>query len=190
MSEVMQVANGPVMWGIALLTIAVVVVLAVFALIIGFAMGLAIAYQASIIRMINRTKTVAATGMADDRVSGYLVGMTGFSAVCSLISGLLGLFTAPLTGAAGIAGGVAVAAVCFGVCERRGAYPDDSAPAHLRKGHESGALSPCAAHDAAYVRRTPGPRRLRPPAGAGPRAGPASPGRTAPAAAGGVSRPR
>ena len=87
-------------------TIAVVVVLAVFALIIGFAMGLAIAYQASIIRMINRTKTVAATGMADDRVSGYLVGMTGFSAVCSLISGLLGLFTAPLTGAVGIAGGV------------------------------------------------------------------------------------
>ena len=29
MSEVMQVANGPVMWGIALLTIAVVVVQAV-----------------------------------------------------------------------------------------------------------------------------------------------------------------
>lgn len=84
-------------------TIAVVVVLGVFALIIGFAMGLAIAYQASIIRMINRTKTVAATGMADDRVSGYLVGMTGFSAACSIISGLFALFTAPLTGAASLA---------------------------------------------------------------------------------------
>ena len=66
-------------------------------------MGLAIAYQASIIRMINRTKTVAATGMADDRVSGYLVGMTGFSAACSIISGLFALFTAPLTGAASLA---------------------------------------------------------------------------------------
>lgn len=89
-------------------TIAVVVVLAVFALIIGFVMGLAIAYQASFIRMINRAKTVAITGMADDRVSGYLVGMTGFSAGCSILSGLITLFTAPLTGAAGLAQGASL----------------------------------------------------------------------------------
>lgn len=89
-------------------TIAVVVVLCVFALIIAFVMGLAIAYQASMIRMINRTKSVAATGLADDRVSGYLTGMTGFTAACTLISGFITLFASPLAGGAGIAQGVAL----------------------------------------------------------------------------------
>ena len=81
-------------------TIAIVVVLGVFALIITFAMVLAITYQASFIRMINRTKNVALTGLADDRVSGYLTGMSGFVAACSIISGFGALLTAPIAGAA------------------------------------------------------------------------------------------
>lgn len=89
-------------------TIAIVVVLAVFALIITFVMVLAITYQASFIRMINRTKNVAATGVADDRVSGYLVGMTGFTAATTILPGLMALFTSPLTGAASITRGVAL----------------------------------------------------------------------------------
>lgn len=88
-------------------TIAVVVVLAVFALVVTFAIVLAITYQASIIRMINRTKTVAQTGRADDRVSGYLTGMTGLTAATAIISGLTALFTSPLTGAASLAQGAA-----------------------------------------------------------------------------------
>ncbi len=76
------------------------VVLGVFALIITFAMVLAITYQASFIRMINRTKNVALTGLADDRVSGYLTGMSGFVAACSIISGFGALLTAPIAGAA------------------------------------------------------------------------------------------
>ncbi len=83
-------------------TIAVAVVLGVCALIIAFALALAITYQASFIRMINRAKTVAHTGLADERVSGYLIGMSGFVAACSLISGLMSLLTAPITGAASL----------------------------------------------------------------------------------------
>ena len=86
-------------------TIAIVVVLAVIALMITFAMVLAITYQASFIRMINRTKTVAQTGMADNRVSGYLTGMTGLVAASSILSGLAAVFTSPLAGAASLTQG-------------------------------------------------------------------------------------
>lgn len=87
--------------------LAVIIVLGVFALIVGGIMALAIAYQASIIRTINRTKQVAQSGMADDRVSGYFIGMNYFVAACSIISGGLTLLTAPITGAATLAHGVA-----------------------------------------------------------------------------------
>ena len=87
--------------------IAVAVVLAVVALMITFAMVLAITYQASFIRMINRTKSVAQTGLADDRVSGYLIGMTGFVAACTIISGLFSMLASPITGLAELCRGAA-----------------------------------------------------------------------------------
>ena len=87
--------------------LAVVIVLGVFALVFGFILALAIGYQASIIRTINRTKQVAQTGVADDRVSGYFIGMNYFVAVCSLISGVIALFSAPISGAASLAHGAA-----------------------------------------------------------------------------------
>lgn len=87
--------------------LAVIIVLGVTVLIVGAIMTLTITYQASIIRTINRTKQVAQSGMADDRVSGYFIGMNYFVAVCSIISGLIALFTAPIAGAATLANGVA-----------------------------------------------------------------------------------
>lgn len=89
------------------LKLTVIIILALIVAFFLFFMILAITYQASIIRMINRTKMVSATGMADDRVSNYLVGMTYFVAVCSLISGLFSLFTSPIGGAAVICQGIA-----------------------------------------------------------------------------------
>lgn len=88
-------------------TLAVVMVLAIFALIFTFAMVLAIIYQASFIRAINRAKQVAQSGMADDRVSGYLTGMTCVVAAFTLISGVTALFASPMSGLATIAQGVA-----------------------------------------------------------------------------------
>lgn len=88
-------------------TIAVVVVLAVVALIFIFIMVLAITYQASFIRTINRAKAVAQSGIADDRVSGYLTGMTGLVAAVSILSGIGAMFASPMTGAASIIQGAA-----------------------------------------------------------------------------------
>lgn len=84
-------------------TLAVVIVLGIFALIFAFAMVLAITYQASYIRTINRAKQVAQTGMADDRVSGYLMVMSGFSAVCCGIYGLVAMTASLLSGVATLA---------------------------------------------------------------------------------------
>ncbi len=72
-----------------------------------FFMVLAITYQCSIIRTINRAKDIAQTGMPDDRVSGYLVGMTYVVAVCSLISGVTAMFSSPMGGASTLCVGVA-----------------------------------------------------------------------------------
>lgn len=87
--------------------IALIVILIVALLIVVLAFVLGIAYNASFIRMINRTKTVALTGVANDKVSGFLVGMTGFTAVMNILGGLIALFTAPLSGLASIVLGVA-----------------------------------------------------------------------------------
>lgn len=88
-------------------TIAVAVVLGVIALMFIFAMVLAITYQASFIRMINRTKAVARSGMADDRVSGYLTAMTCLTAAGSIFTGLTSMLASPMTGLAGLAQGAA-----------------------------------------------------------------------------------
>ncbi|WP_322173696.1 hypothetical protein [Acutalibacter caecimuris] len=89
------------------LKLTIIIILSLIIAFFMFAMILAITYQASIIRMINRTKTISVTGMADDRVSNYLIGMTYFIAVCSFISGMGALFASPIGGAAAISQGVA-----------------------------------------------------------------------------------
>lgn len=89
------------------LKLSIVIVFGIFAVIFLAVMLLIITYQASLIRMINRTKAVSESGMADERVSGYLVGMIYFTAVCSILSGIFTLFTAPISGAAVITQGVA-----------------------------------------------------------------------------------
>ncbi len=63
-----------------------------------FFMVLAITYQASIIRTINRAKMVSQSGIADDRVSGYFIGMNYVMAAFTLLTGLFGLAVSPLTG--------------------------------------------------------------------------------------------
>lgn len=85
----------------------IIVCVALFLAFFLFFMILAITYQASIIRMINRTKQVSESGMADDRVSGYLVAMTYLTAICCVIVGLSALFAGPLGGIAAICRGVA-----------------------------------------------------------------------------------
>ncbi|MCI8384931.1 MAG: hypothetical protein HFE95_00615 [Acutalibacter sp.] len=85
----------------------IIVCLGLFLAFFLFFMILAITYQASIIRMINRTKQVSETGMADERVSGYLVGMTYLSAIASVLMGLSALFASPLGGVATLCHGVA-----------------------------------------------------------------------------------
>ncbi|RKJ41430.1 hypothetical protein D7X94_03840 [Acutalibacter sp. 1XD8-33] len=96
--------------------LSIIVIMAIVTLVCIFAFVLGITYQASLIRMINRTKTVAQSGMADDRVSSYLVGMTYFVAVCTLISGVFALFTAPISAVGTLCQGSALilAAVLLG----------------------------------------------------------------------------
>lgn len=87
--------------------IAVIVVLIVVLLAAALALALAIAYNASFIRMINRTKNVALTGIANDKVSGFLTVMTGLTAAVDILGGLFGLFTSPVSGISSIVLGVA-----------------------------------------------------------------------------------
>lgn len=96
--------------------LSIIVIVAIVALICIFVMALAISYQASLIRMINRTKTVAQSGMADERVSGYLVGMLYFLGGCTILSGIFALFTAPISAVGTLCQGTALilAAVLLG----------------------------------------------------------------------------
>lgn len=77
--------------------LAMILVFSICAAFFAFFMALAIGYQAGLIRTINRAKKVAATGMADDRVSGYVIGMNYVMAVLMAIYGLCTLFLSPLT---------------------------------------------------------------------------------------------
>lgn len=85
----------------------IVVCVALFLAFFLFFMILAITYQASIIRMINRTKQVSESGIADERVSGYLIGMTYFTAICCVFVGFSSLFASPLGGISALCRGVA-----------------------------------------------------------------------------------
>ncbi len=82
--------------------LSLILIFGIFAAFFAFFMALAIAYQASIIRTINRAKIIAATGLADARVSGYLIGMNYVLAVISVIFALTSLALAPLSAIASL----------------------------------------------------------------------------------------
>lgn len=77
--------------------LALIIIFATIAAFFAFFMALAIGYDASLIRTISRAKNVASTGYADDRVSGYVIGMNYVAAVFSILYGLFCLFFSPLT---------------------------------------------------------------------------------------------
>lgn len=80
------------------LKLSLILIFAIIAAFFAFFMALAIGYQASVIRMVNRTKIIAASGLADDRVSGYLIGMNYVLAVFSVIVGIFSMAVSPLSG--------------------------------------------------------------------------------------------
>lgn len=88
---------------------AAVIALVIFCIIIvGIVFGLLIPYFIATIRVINRAKNVAATGVPDNRVSQFLIVMNWISAIFGVIGGLTSLFLSPLVGLAGLASAVAV----------------------------------------------------------------------------------
>lgn len=84
----------------------ILMVLGIFILFFSFFMVLAITYQASIIRMINRTKISAQTGTPDNRVSGYLIAMNCIVAGLNILTSLFVLFTSPVSAVATLANAV------------------------------------------------------------------------------------
>lgn len=85
--------------------LALIIIFATIAAFFAFFMALAIGYQAGLIRTINRAKAVAATGLADSRVSNYVIGMNYVLAGCCIVSGLFNLFFSPLSAIASFVAG-------------------------------------------------------------------------------------
>lgn len=85
--------------------LALIIIFATIAAFFAFFMALAIGYQAGLIRTINRAKAVAATGLADSRVSNYVIGMNYVLAGCCIVSGLFSLFFSPLSAIASFVAG-------------------------------------------------------------------------------------
>ncbi len=85
--------------------LALIIIFATIAAFFAFFMALAIGYQAGLIRTINRAKAVATTGLADSRVSNYVIGMNYVLAGCCIVSGLFSLFFSPLSAIASFVAG-------------------------------------------------------------------------------------
>ena len=83
--------------------LALIIIFATFAAFLAFFMALAIAYQAGLIRTIHRVMAVAASGLADNRVSSYVIGMNSVLGAFSILSGLFSLFFSPLSAIASFA---------------------------------------------------------------------------------------
>ncbi len=92
--------SGAVQAVIVICVVALVVVLGI--------MALFICYQASILKTINRIKATALSGVPDNRVPGFLIGMNWVVGVCGGISGLFALFTSPVAGVAALLGAAAL----------------------------------------------------------------------------------
>ncbi len=75
-----------------------------------------ILYYVSIVRTINRIKASASSGVPDNRISRFLTAMLYITGVFSGISGLISLFSAPLTGLTTLASAACsiLIAVCLG----------------------------------------------------------------------------
>ncbi len=82
----------------ALLAILLFICLAVLVLMICFYGG--------IVKIINRIKGCAATGLPNNRISRYVTVLLYISGIFSCISGLIELFSSPLSGIATLAGAV------------------------------------------------------------------------------------
>lgn len=67
---------------------------------------LGLVYQICIIKTINRIKSTANTGVADNRISGFVIVWTYIISVISIIGGIFTLFTGVLGGLSAITGAV------------------------------------------------------------------------------------
>ncbi len=97
---------------------AMVVGVVVFCVILlGAMLALILPYLVAKIRIINRAKNVAATGIPDNRVSQYYIVINWIMAIFNIISGVSMLFLTPLSGIAGLCSAVAV--ILYTLCLTR-----------------------------------------------------------------------
>lgn len=91
---------------------AVIAIAVIVLLICGAIFGLAIPYFVCEIKVINRAKAIAATGLPDSRVSQFFVVMLWITAIFGLFGAVSTLFTDPVNGLALVAsnaGGILIA---------------------------------------------------------------------------------
>lgn len=81
---------------------AVTAVLVVFLIIFVVVIALAILYQISVVKTINRIKATAVSGVPNNRIPNFLIVMNYILAVCSALGGILNLFTSPIMGFSGL----------------------------------------------------------------------------------------
>lgn len=86
-----------VVFGVMLITVAVI------------AAPLVICYEVGMIRLINRTKAVATTGIPNNKMSTFILSMNWLAVVSVALAGLGSLVTSPLTGVSALVGGAALA---------------------------------------------------------------------------------
>lgn len=81
-------------------------VLIVAAIILAAVFALVIAYYICAVRVTDRVRNVANTGVADNRIPGFFVVMNWIFAVLNILDGLATLATSPLAGIGSVLGGV------------------------------------------------------------------------------------
>lgn len=84
----------------------VITLLVIVSLIVAAVLALAIAYQVSILRAINRIKGSALNGAPDNRISRFLTGFMMVIGVLTCLGGLFSLIASPVAGIASLASGV------------------------------------------------------------------------------------
>ncbi len=103
---------------VAIVIMTFAIVLLIFGIIFGV---LGLIYQIFIVKTINRIKSTAVTGRADNRISGFVIIWTYIVSVTSIIGGIFSLFTGVLGGLAAIAGAVSsfIIAKCLSDYKKR-----------------------------------------------------------------------
>lgn len=97
--ELASADYGPYSDGVAQAGMAVLVVVFI---IVAVVMALAIIYEVSVVKTINRIKATATTGVADNRIPNFLIVMNYIAAVGSALGGLANLFVDPFIGLSGL----------------------------------------------------------------------------------------